>query len=63
MRIYSVIRVIGREHVLSENSSLDTSTRMKNNLPGPNYLGTGKALIGIIEKGDTLEIWKRKHCK
>jgi hypothetical protein len=31
------------------------------NLPEPNYMGTRKALVGVLKKGESLEAWlKRK---
>ena len=53
---YSVINVAGRNHVVCE-------ARFRGDHPEPNYQGTFKALCGVIDKGHTLEDWKKKHNK
>lgn len=56
MKNYTTIQVNGRLHVLC-------FVEDRRGYPNPNYRGTGKALCGVIEKGDTLEDWKRKNKK
>lgn len=51
---YSTVSVWGRTHVIRM-----VSDRIGENLP--NYMNTRQALCGVIEVGDTLEDWLRKH--
>ena len=57
MNYYTTILVCGRLHVLREVSPRNTG------IPEANYMGTGKALCGVVDKGDTLEDWIKKYRK
>ena len=56
---YSIITVRGYEHVVCD------TFHKRTNWPEANYLGTGKALCGVIKKGQSFENWlkKRNHKK
>jgi hypothetical protein len=54
MKIYSTIKVNNRLHVLRE-----ISWRYAD-YPLPDYRETGKALAGIVKKGETLNDWLSK---
>ena len=58
MENYTTIQVNGRTHVLCD---VDGRGHGANDYPYPNYRETGKALCGVIDKGETLEDWKRKR--
>ena len=47
---YSTISVNGHNHVL-----IISDTRDNSNMPAANYRNTGKALCGVMRKGETLE--------
>lgn len=52
--LYSTIVVWSRLHVICE------SKERKGNLHrDANYMGTGKALCGVLKKGQTLEEWMK----
>lgn len=53
MKVYSTVNVIGRTHVVC-----DPEKRAPH--PEPNYMSTGRALCGVIAKGDTLADWQNK---
>lgn len=57
--VYSTIKVVNRLHVLKEVFRSDDGRQY----PNPNYLKTGKALCGILEKNQTLEEWCEKYKK
>ena len=47
---YSTVKVAGREHVVCDAD--------RGNLwPQPNYRRTGKALCGVLDKGQSLSNW------
>lgn len=48
---YEILKVNGCSYVLSNFK------RISNENPQPNFLGLGKALAGILRKGQTLEQW------
>lgn len=54
---YELIKVHGREHVITEQSYNRTG------YPDANYMGTGKCLCGVLEKGQTIEAWKLTNNK
>lgn len=56
MKNYSSIQVCGRTHVVCNVAS-------RNGYPEPNYMNTGKALCGVVDKGSSLDDWKKKHNK
>lgn len=56
MENYQTIKVNGRTHVVC-----DIDGRGGSGYPYPNYMGTGKALCGVVDKGDTFDDWKRKR--
>ena len=63
--IYSTINVNGRVHVLCESTIRPnynttnefTGKKIEGKIPEANYLNTGMALCGVIDKGDTLQDW------
>ena len=60
MEKYSVINVEKRQHVVcSVNPRGNYLTGEK--MPEANYLNTGMALCGVIEKGKSLKNWKGKR--
>jgi hypothetical protein len=50
------IKVHGRSHAIIPFPSRKT-------LPNANYQGTGKAFIGILKEGETLEGFKKRYSK
>ena len=58
MKHYLTIEVNKRTHVICI-SKRDVSPE----IPEPNYMDTGMALCGVVDKGDTLDDWIRKHNK
>lgn len=58
MKNYSTINVQGRVHVLC-----DAKSRSNTHFPDANYLGTGKALCGVLERGESLEEWNGRFKK
>lgn len=53
---FKIINVGKRQHVVCD-------ARSRGAMPDPNYQGSKMALCGVIEKGKTLEEWKKKHRK
>lgn len=58
---YTLLKVHGREHVL-KSPGRERGTKLANGeeLPMPNYMGTGLALCGILRQGETLEDFKKR---
>jgi hypothetical protein len=56
VKIYSIITVSNREHVICESEPRQGHKQ-------PNYFGTGKSLCGVLKKGETLEHWKKRLKK
>lgn len=57
MKNYEVIRVCGRQHIVCAVNNR-TRPQDKEPLPDPNYQNTGKALCGVLAKGESLNEWK-----
>ena len=53
-KIFKVISVSGRQHVVT-----NTESRGKG-FDNPNYMGTGMALCGILNEGETLDDWRTR---
>lgn len=53
-KLYSTVVVAGRLHVLCE------AKERKGPYRDPNYMGTGRALCGVLRRGQTLEEWMGK---
>ena len=60
--MYSVIIVEGRQHVLCEAQEREVTVDGVK-IPNANYMGTGKALCGVVDKNDTLLNWMDKNHK
>jgi hypothetical protein len=64
---YSCITVYGYQHVITEAQdryrvSKPTKDGKKQDiLPDANYRNTGKALCGILMKGESLQSWIERH--
>ena len=58
MKHYSTVNVGRRLHVVHEVKR-DTEA----NIPDPNYKNTGMALCGVVDKGEDLDHWRKKHNK
>lgn len=58
MEIYQTIKVHGRVHVVCPSGSRHTFMH-----ENANYLNTGKALCGVLKKGETLDNWKKRTGK
>jgi hypothetical protein len=60
---YELLKVHGRHHVLTEQINIRRTVRQYNgnyieiSHPDANYMGTGKCLCGVLNKGETLEEW------
>jgi hypothetical protein len=60
---YELIKVHGREHVITEQLAIRRTVRSFNGKyieithPDANYMGTGKCLCGVLNKGESLEEW------
>jgi len=52
--LYSTVVVAGRLHVICE-----AKDRRGGIHRDPNYMGTGRALCGVLKKGQTLEEWMK----
>lgn len=51
-KIYKTIEVFGRIHVLCESETRNGSRHNQ-----ANYIGTGLALAGVVQKGKNLKFW------
>ena len=50
------IKLNGREHILKDVVRYGVH-------PDPNFAGTGKALCGVLKKGQSLEDWEKQKAK
>lgn len=53
-RLFKVIKVLNREHVIVE------ITKDRGSYDYPNYLNSGMALVGILRKEETYEQWEKR---
>ena len=53
-KIFKVISVSGRQHVITNVATRDAT------LADANYLGTGMALCGVLNEGETLVDWRNR---
>jgi len=58
MKTYTLFRILGRDHVLT-----DAEDRNSHVHPCANYLSTGKAMAGVLNKGETIEQWMKRTKK
>ena len=58
MKTYTLIKILSRDHVLTEAEDRNSHVH-----PCANYRNTGKALAGVLNKGETIEQWKERTKK
>jgi len=51
-KMMNVIKVYGKQHVIRP---VDRNFRNYKDLPSPDYMHTGQALVGILKKNETLK--------
>jgi hypothetical protein len=65
MNDYTTIKVCGKLHVIRDIQRPTVTYRngVRIITPEPDYMNTGKALCGILKKGQTLDEWIKSKAK